>query len=291
VEYEWSSGQHPWRVRTCPAPGEHIDLLQPDDAAPASVPIRAEWIAGPGGSIHTLISSPTGGTGARPTVLRLHGGPHAADRDEYSAMRAAWIDAGFVVVQPNYRGSTGYGPRWRNAITGRPGLTELEDVIAVLDWCTATSVTDPARVVIEGYSWGGYLALLAAGLHPGRWAAVIGGLPVADFVAAYDEEAEPLQALDRALFRGTPDDVPELYRRVSPITYTDQITAPVLILAGRNDPRCPMGQIDNFVQAMQRSGRPPSVLWFDAGHGAYETALVEKFVAVNVAFARDALNG
>ena len=81
-------------------------------------------------------------------------------------VRALWVDAGFTVVEINYRGSTGYGSAWRDAIEGRPGLTELEDVAAVVDALVAEGIADPARTVVEGWSWGGYLALLAAGTQP-----------------------------------------------------------------------------------------------------------------------------
>ncbi len=109
-----------------------------------------------------------------------------------------------MVVEVNYRGSTGYGSAWRDAIEGRPGLTELEDVAAVLDRCVADGLVDPGRCVVEGWSWGGYLALLAVGTQPERWAAALAGVPVADYLTAYADEMEQLRAFDRALFGGSP---------------------------------------------------------------------------------------
>ena len=150
-------------------------LAPPGEPAPGSVPVEDLWVDGPGGRVHALVARPAGAsTARRPRSFSLHGGPHAADEDRFSAFRALWVDAGFVVVEVNYRGSTGYGSAWRDAIEGRPGLTELEDVAAVLDACVAAGTVDPARVVVEGWSWGGYLALLAAGTQPERWA---GGWP------------------------------------------------------------------------------------------------------------------
>ncbi len=87
--------------------------------------------------------------GAHRTFL-LHGGPHAADEDRFSASRALWLDAGFAVVHVNYRGSTGYGSRWRDAIEGRPRLSELDDIAAIHDWAITSGFTDPARCVVEG---------------------------------------------------------------------------------------------------------------------------------------------
>ena len=160
--------------------------------------------------MHALVAR--AGDGPRPTVFSLHGGPHAADEDRFSPARAAWVDAGFTVVEVNYRGSTGYGSAWRDAIEGRPGLTELDDVAAVFDRCVAEGIADPARCVVEGWSWGGYLALLALGTQPQRWAAGIAGVPVADYLTAYADEMEQLRAFDRALFGGSPEELPDVYR-------------------------------------------------------------------------------
>src|SRR3712207_9003496 len=97
------------------------------------------------------------------TAFLVHGGPEAADDDSYRARRAAYVDAGYAVVHVNYRGSTGYGSAWRDALTGRPGLTELEDVAAVYDALAAEGFLDPSRALISGGSWGGVLTLLAPG--------------------------------------------------------------------------------------------------------------------------------
>ena len=77
--------------------------------APGSVPVEDLWVDGPGGPVHALVARPEAGHGPGPAVFSLHGGPHAADEDRFSAVRAVWVDAGFAVVEVNYRGSTGYG--------------------------------------------------------------------------------------------------------------------------------------------------------------------------------------
>ena len=218
------------------------------------MPVEDLWVDGPGGPVHALIARPEGATEPGPAVVSLHGGPHAADEDRFSAVRALWVDAGFAVVEVNYRGSTGYGSTWRDAIEGRPGLTELEDVAAVVDACAAQGIVDPQRTVVEGWSWGGYLALLAAGTQPGRWAGALAGVPVADYLTAYADEMEQLRAFDRALFGGSPTDRPDAYRASSPLTYVDAVTAPVLVLAGENDPRCPIRQVDNYLDALAARG-------------------------------------
>jgi dipeptidyl aminopeptidase/acylaminoacyl peptidase len=189
----------------------------------------------------------------------------------------------------NYRGSTGYGSAWRDAIEGRPGLTELADVAAVHAWAVEKGLADPARCVVNGASWGGYLSLLALGVQPQLWAAGIAGVPVADYEAAYADEMEPLRAFDRALFGGSPEEVPDRYVECSPITYVDAVRAPVLILAGENDPRCPIRQIDNYLDRLAERGADYEVYRYEAGHGSLVVAETIKQTAVEVDFARRAL--
>jgi dipeptidyl aminopeptidase/acylaminoacyl peptidase len=197
------------------------------------------------------------------------------------------VDAGFAVVEVNYRGSTGYGTRWRDAIEGNPGHTELADVAAVHDWAVRTGLADPARCVVNGWSWGGYLALLALGTQPRRWAGGIAGLPVADYLTAYADEMEQLRAFDRALFGGSPEQLPERYRAASPLHYLPKVRAPVLVLAGENDPRCPIRQVDNYLDALaaRRGLVDYRVLRFDAGHGSLVVEESIRHTAVEIAFA------
>lgn len=289
VEYSCSSAAEPSTIRALHPDGtDRVLVSPPGERAPGSVPVTDLWVDGPGGRIHALVATPPDGDGR--AVFSLHGGPHSADEDRFGAMRAAWVEAGFVVVEVNYRGSTGYGSTWRDAIEGRPGTTELEDVAAVLDACVAQGLVDPAKCVVEGWSWGGYLALLAVGTQPQRWAAALAGVPVADYVAAYADEMEQLRAFDRALFGGSPEEVPELYRTASPLTYVDAVRVPVLVLAGENDPRCPIRQIDNYLDALAARGDVGyEVARFDAGHGSLVVDQTLQHIATEIDFARRAL--
>jgi dipeptidyl aminopeptidase/acylaminoacyl peptidase len=197
-----------------------------------------------------------------------------------------WVDAGFAVVEVNYRGSTGYGSQWRDAIEGRPGLTELEDLAAVHDWAVSSALADSQSCVVNGASWGGYLTLLALGVQPERWAAGIAGVPVADYVSAYADEMEQLRAFDRSLFGGSPQELPELYRDSSPITYVDAVRAPVLVLAGDNDPRCPIRQVENYLDRLSARGAEYEFYRYDAGHGSLVVAEVIRQTAIEVHFAQ-----
>jgi dipeptidyl aminopeptidase/acylaminoacyl peptidase len=292
VEYSWSSAAQPTAVRARTADGTDSVLLEPPgERSPESAPITDAFITGVGGQIHALVSRPLDAPdGPLPTVFSLHGGPHAADEDRFSAYRATWLDAGFAVVELNYRGSTGYGSAWRDAIEGRPGLTELEDVAAVHDWAIQSGLSAPAKCVVNGASWGGYLSLLALGTQPGRWAAGVAGVPVADYVAAYEDEMEQLRSFDRALFGGSPDTVPAVYQECSPITYVDAVVAPVLVLAGDNDPRCPIRQIENYLDRMARRGLRYEFYRYDAGHGSLVIEETIKQTLIEVDFALRALD-
>jgi dipeptidyl aminopeptidase/acylaminoacyl peptidase len=109
---------------------------------------------------------------------------------------------------------------------------------------------------------------------------------VADYFAAYEDEMEPLRAFDRALFGGSPEELPELYKECSPLTYVDQVTAPVLVLAGENDPRCPIRQIDNYLDALAERGHTYEMYRYDAGHGSLVVAETMRQTAAEVDFAR-----
>ena len=264
IDYSWSSAAEPPSVRSTSGA---IVLRAPGPPAPGSVPVEDALVPSEVGTIHALVARPAG-PGPHPTVFLVHGGPTWHDTDSFAADRAGYVDLGCAVVQVNYRGSTGYGAAWRDALEGRPGLTELEDLAAVRQWAVRTGLALPDACVLAGGSWGGYLTLLGLGTQPALWAAGVAAVPVADYVAAYEDEMEPLRAFDRSLFGGSPEQVPDVYARSSPITYVTQVRAPVLVLAGANDPRCPIRQVDRWLAAAEEAGVPVEVYRFDAGHGS-----------------------
>ncbi|HEY9524877.1 MAG TPA: prolyl oligopeptidase family serine peptidase [Thermopolyspora sp.] len=283
VEYSWSSAAHPPVIRSTSG---QVVLNCPGPPAPPSVPLEDADITGPGGRVHALISRPERGPAPYPTVFLLHGGPAAQDDDSFAPEVAAWVDNGFAVVRINYRGSTGYGAAWRDALRGEIGHIELADIAAVRDWAVSRGIADPARLVLAGGSWGGYLTLLGLAIQSRSWALGIAAVPIADHAAAYEQEAEGLRAYHRSLLGGSPEEVPERYATASPITYVDSLEAPLLVLAGENDPRCPIGQIERYIDALRDRGHSHEVYRYDAGHG---TLVVEERIrqmAVQLAFAR-----
>ncbi|MFB7242273.1 S9 family peptidase [Streptomyces populi] len=265
VEYLWSSAAEPSAVRS--TTGEVV-LDPPGEKSPGSVPVEDVWVEGPGGRIHALVQRPAGTTGPLPTVFEIHGGPTWHDSDSFAAGPAAWVDHGYAVVRVNYRGSTGYGRAWTDALKHRVGLIELEDIAAVREWAVTSGLADPDRLILTGGSWGGYLTLLGVGTQPDAWALGIAAVPVADYVTAYHDEMEALKAMDRTLLGGTPEEVPERFEASSPLTYVDAVKVPVYISAGVNDPRCPIRQIDNYVTRLAAREAVHEVYRYDAGHGS-----------------------
>ncbi|WP_250300938.1 prolyl oligopeptidase family serine peptidase [Streptomyces sp. A 4/2] len=264
VEYLWSSAALPPVVRSTSGA---VVLDPPGMKAPESVPVRDVWVEGPGGRIHALVQQPAG-DGPFPTLFEIHGGPTWHDSDAFGSGPAAWVDHGYAVVRVNYRGSTGYGRAWTDALKHRVGLIELEDIAAVREWAVASGLADPARLVLAGGSWGGYLTLLGLGTQPDAWALGLAAVPVADYVTAYHDEMEGLKAMDRTLLGGTPETVPERFAASSPLTYVDAVRAPVYISAGVNDPRCPIRQVENYVDRLAGRGAVHEVYRYDAGHGS-----------------------
>ncbi|WP_369215652.1 S9 family peptidase [Streptomyces flavofungini] len=282
VEYMWSSAAEPPVVRSTSGA---VVLDPPGMKAPRSVPVEDAWVEGPGGRIHALVQRPAGATGPLPTVFEVHGGPTWHDSDSFAAGPAAWVDHGYAVVRVNYRGSTGYGREWTDALKHRVGLIELEDIAAVREWAVTSGLADPDRLVLAGGSWGGYLTLLGLGTQPDAWAVGLAAVPVADYVTAYHDEMEALKAMDRTLLGGTPEEVPERFAASSPLTYVDQVKAPVYISAGVNDPRCPIRQIDNYVDRLVSRGAVHEVYRYDAGHGSLVVDERIKQIALELAFA------
>jgi dienelactone hydrolase len=266
VWYRWSSGAAPPEVRAVGA--EEGVLRPPGPRAPAGVAYESWTFTNPqGDQVHGFLAVPPG-AGPHPTVLLVHGGPSHQDADSWDPEVQAFVDHGYAVGLVNYRGSTGYGKAWQDVLEGDPGRPEVEDVAAGRDDLVARGLADPDQVVIAGASWGGYVTLQAIGTVPEGWRAAMAVVPVADYLSAYGDESEALQAFDRSLFGGGPEDKRELYVERSPITHVDKVATPVLLMVGDNDTRCPLQQVLNYADRLREQGKPFELDRFDAGHGA-----------------------
>ena len=147
--------------------GEEVLALE-GSRVPPSRPYESWEFANPlGQRVHGFYVTPSDSDGPFPTIMLVHGGPTALDMDRWQPDVQAYVDAGFAVGMVNYRGSTGYGREWRDALVGNIGGPELEDVNAGLEDLVLRGIADPKRAVIAGHSWGGYVTLLELGKHPG----------------------------------------------------------------------------------------------------------------------------
>ncbi len=266
-------------------------IFPADERAPSGRPFRSSWFQSPVGQrIHAFVATPEG-EAPFPTIVMVHGGPEWAYPDAFDPWVQACVDHGYAVAMVNYRGSTGYGVAFREALKGDIGFPESEDVVACLDALIAEGLADPARAVVEGWSWGGYIALLAAGLYPDRFAAVIGGIPTADYVACHEDANPAQQDWDVAMIGGHPAEFPEFYAERSPITYVDRIRAPILIIAGENDSACPIRQVHNFAEAVRSHGGEIETSIYPAGHAANTADDRMRFAELELAFLHRHLPG
>ena len=208
------------------------------------------------------------GDGPFPCIIEVHGGPEFAMTDTFSPSSQSWLDHGFAYLAVNYRGSTGFGRAFQEQIRGHLGYWEVEDIVAARNWVIQQGIAVPSQILLTGWSWGGYLTLQTLGTRPSIFAAGMAGIAISDLVMTY--ETSTLGANIRGLVGGTPQDKPEHYRESSPVTYIAQIDAPILIIQGRHDARCPAEQIEVYEKKMKSLGKEIEVFWFDGGHGTLE---------------------
>ncbi|MEX1263331.1 MAG: prolyl oligopeptidase family serine peptidase [Actinomycetota bacterium] len=240
------------------------------DRAPAGRPFHSwHFDNGEGDRVHGFYVTPEG-DGPFPVMMFVHGGPTGQDTDSWDPEVLAYVDMGFAVGMVNYRGSTGYGRAWRDRLIGDIGGPELVDVNAGLADLVTRGIADADRAVVGGWSWGGYITLMELCKHPDMWLAGVAGVPVGDYALGYEDLSPELQAYDRALLGGTPDQVPELMRERNPIHFADQMKAPAIFLIGENDSRCPFRQAMAFVDKLKERNHPHEVVLFGTGHGSYD---------------------
>jgi dipeptidyl aminopeptidase/acylaminoacyl peptidase len=137
--------------------------------------------------------------------------------------------------------------------------------VAARDWLVKHGIARPHQILLAGGSYGGYLTLMGLGLRPDLWAGGMAGVPVTDWKLLY-EDSPATRAYAAALLQGTPEDRPEQYATSSPLTYVDRVNAPVLILYGENDARCPIRQVEAYIDGLRAGGKTVEVYQFEGGH-------------------------
>ncbi len=206
------------------------------------------------------------GKGPFPTILETHGGPTAVDTDVFSPSAMTWVDHGFAYCSINYRGSTTFGKKFQDKILHDLGHWEVEDMVAARNWLVANQIANPSQILLTGWSYGGYLTVMGLGKYPDLWAGGMAGIAIADWRLMYEDQAETLRGYQVSLFGGTPQEKPEQHAISSPITYAENVRAPVLIIQGRNDTRTPARQIEVYEERLKSLGKEIEVHWFETGH-------------------------
>ncbi len=205
--------------------------------------------------------------GEHPAIVYVHDGPTSQTVNTFNRFIQYAANQGYLVIAPNYRGSTGYGREFQQANLFDMGGGDLQDVLAAADWIKQTGYVDPKKVVLMGGSYGGYLTMMGVTKAPEMWAA---GIPIVPFVNWFTEiqnEDPVLQQSDLATM-GDPVKNKALYEDRSPINFIDRIKAPLYLLAGGNDPRCPKTEAQQVVNALKkRSGVAEYKVYDDEGHG------------------------
>jgi dipeptidyl aminopeptidase/acylaminoacyl peptidase len=198
-----------------------------------------------------------------PAVVMVHGGPHGQSQRGFDLYAQFLAARGYAVLHPNYRGSTGRGREFENAIHGDWGGAEQADVAAGGRWLADREWVDADRVAVFGGSYGGYSAYCQLVQYPEQWAAGVAWIGITDLRALYEESMPHFKSiLEEQL--GDPEEAASLYRERSPLTHVEEITAPVLILHGINDPRCPISQARRFREALENRG------WTAGADGDFE---------------------
>ena len=205
--------------------------------------------------------------GANPAIVVPHGGPTGKTEDYFDDVAAALASRGYIVIAPNFRGSTGYGRPFQLANYDDLGGGDLKDTVAAKQFLVDTGYVDPKRVGIFGGSYGGFMTLMALAKTPDEFAAGVQWFGIINWRTMYRDMDEVLKAYLRGLM-GTPASNPAGYDRASPLTYIAQAKAPLLTIQGENDIRVPKGQAQEVHDILKAKGNVVETIYYPAeGHG------------------------
>ncbi len=193
-----------------------------------------------------------------PALVNVHGGPTAQFFRGFDPYAQFLADQGYVVLEPNVRGSTGYGVEWRDMNLKDWGGGDLEDVAAGADYLRTLEYVDPQRVGVFGGSYGGYMSFIAVGKKPDHFKVGVPIVGISDLHALYAESMEHFKYYLRQQM-GDPEADRELWRDRSAVTHVEKLKATMLILHGTNDPRCPISQARLFRDRMLEVGKQEGV--------------------------------
>jgi dipeptidyl aminopeptidase/acylaminoacyl peptidase len=207
------------------------------------------------------------GDGPSPFVLAIHGGPEAQERPVYRPLYQYLLSRGIGVLATNIRGSTGYGKTYQTLIHHDWGGGDLEDWRHAAEWLRAQEFVDGERLGVYGGSYGGFATLTCVTRLPEYWAAAVDIVGPSNLVT-FARAVPPTWRRFMAKWVGDPDTEEEFLRERSPITYVDQVRAPLLVIQGAKDPRVVKPESDQMVERLRELGREVEYEVFeDEGHG------------------------
>jgi len=200
-------------------------------------------------------------------LVYVHGGPKSQTTASFNRFIQHIVNQGYMVIAPNYRGSTGYGREFEDANLFDMGGGDLQDVLAAADWIKQTGYVDPKKIALMGGSYGGYLTMMGVTKAPDVWAAGVPIVPFVNYFTEIENEDPVLREMDLATM-GDPVKNKALFEDRSPIFFVDKIKAPLLLLAGGNDPRCPKSETQQVVEAVtKQGGKAEYKIYENEGHG------------------------
>jgi len=204
-----------------------------------------------GTEIGGLLYEPEGGdAGELPGVVQVHGGPHFQSMRRFNTTVQFLATQGYAVFRPNYRGSTGRGRAFKDAIRGDWGGAEQEDVAEAGRWLAGRDGVDADRVAVTGASYGGYSAYCQLVHYPEVWDAVVARVGITDLHALYEEDMPHFKTSLRRQM-GDPEQNRDLWRDRSPVEHVAGAEPPLCVVHGVNDPRCPVSQARLFRDALE----------------------------------------
>lgn len=222
-----------------------------------------------GREIPAFLYRPVGVTGRLPVVLSIHGGPEAQElpRYLYSGLYQYLASRGIAILAPNIRGSTGYGKSYQTLIHRDWGGDELKDLEAAVRYLRDCDWVDADRIAVYGGSFGGFATLSCVSRLPEYWAAAVDIVGPSNLVT-FAKAVPPTWRRLMAQWVGDPETEAAFLMERSPITYVDQITAPLFVIQGANDPRVVKPESDQIVERLRERGVEVRYdVYHDEGHG------------------------
>lgn len=202
-----------------------------------------------------------------PTIVYVHGGPEGQERPDFASSFQYYVSRGYALLALNIRGSTGYGRTYTHLDDVRKRKDAIRDVEHAVKWLRARGWADPAKHVVMGGSYGGYMTLACLTMQPELWAAGVDTVGMSNLETFLEHTGPWRRPLREAEYGSLAKDR-DFLREVSPIHHVHKIKAPLMVIQGANDPRVPKSEADQMVATLRERNHPVEYLLFaDEGHG------------------------